>query len=208
MLTYGRARELWQSLVSPGDELNFRRLLLETLERLFNEGAWAGSYDTRTVLVEEDLELLPTEAGIIKAQAEKDLQDIPIQHSFNSESPYTTGLIDCGKSPEGLRIYKNNGDPQLMILTVKKNYTTVKDLSSCRWEDDLPIFPDNLSAIKNGMYSTLFAEQDNMQRAMEYWAIALDSLNSQFRQERSGTRVHPKIGATANGRSRKKLNMM
>jgi hypothetical protein len=191
-MTVSQARELLLRYVGPLDsttDLDFLKALNHLRRRFFDSGKWNGLVvDVEVLVPDGDAEfLLPQECeSVLGAQIEgRPVVVFGRYHEFQPGGPGEVGDAGAGALAlvdQGGRTYKImgrcNGDINLR-LSCKRRYVPLDS------DDDI-VTPDNEGALKLGLMSLSYEDNNDLERAEQYFAKALSILNGEVREARGG----------------------
>lgn len=183
----------FQAQIAPGDDATFLRVLQEADTRLLETGRWRFC-KTAATLTETDgiITLASDYASILGIQLNDWPADIHAQEfefSPDGAGNFAVGqggtmLIDQGLNGSGERTYKLTGyiDPawtiNALLLYAPKALSDDADTTRC----------DSLYALKMACYSVVYAEQNSIQDANNYFQQAIDILENQGQNQRGSAR--------------------
>lgn len=221
-LKYGNLRDELMPLVMgeipTGAEYEFRRMLKEAQNLLINEATVTlDSYIQRVETVANAGDVITLQNGedsILLARTGSGRQYTIISlFSFNPVSGSTHGyayplLVDMGIDENGLRKYKvmngeharQEGDSPSLVgndLAVYMQISLAPLSGNIRddnyWSDDLTVIPNCYPAFKSMLLYVRFMELGNTAQALDYYSIAVKTLNDSLRKTRQGTLITPRI---------------
>lgn len=207
-LKYGNLRDELMPLVMgeipTGAEYEFRRMLKEAQNLLINEATVTlDSYIQRVETVAnagDEITLQNGEDSILLARTGSGRQYTIISlFSFNPVSGSTHGyayplLVDMGIDENGLRKYKvMNGDDLTVYMQISLAPLSGNIRDDNYWSDDLTVIPNCYPAFKSMLLYVRFMELGNTAQALDYYSIAVKTLNDSLRKTRQGTLITPRI---------------
>lgn len=222
-LKYGNLRDELMKLVMgdipTGAEYVFRRMLKEAQNLLINEATVApDSISQRTVTVEksgETFSLSNGEQSVVQARTGSG-RTYTIVDVF-SYTPVTSRssvgypiplLVDLGSDEKGLRSYRVlNGEHARQVPggpgVASENITLYLQIAQAPlsgnifddnyWTNDLVVIPNCYPAFKSMLLYVRFMELGNTAQALDYYNMAVKTLNDHLRKNRQGTLITPKI---------------
>ena len=211
-------KEKLQAQISPGNDVEFLRILTEADMRLLEYGRWRW---TRTVYSSAPLDgifTLPANySSILGARIGKDPIDIRAEEfefvpGGVGEVDLGVGssrLIDQGLNDDGLRYYKITGHlDDTDVITAMVMYSPVTlydpDIIDSTLPDDATtntLCPD-VTALKLMMFGILYEEASDLGNARSYIADALRGLDNKEQNQRGNARQSVNIRPNGVGISR------
>lgn len=198
-------KNMFQSLVAPGDDAEFLRFLTEADMRLLSWGRWQWTKAKVTLHPASGIITLPASlASILGAQVDtyaRDIRSVEFQFVADGVGEVAVDglsnvmLIDLGLDDTGARTYKVSGnlpDTATVVALCHKAPVTLYDPTLV--DDSLPddatdvtVCPDS-AALKNCCIAIVQEEQNEPETSSKYMAIALAILDSKEKQARGGAR--------------------
>lgn len=192
-MTVAEARDLFLRYVGPLDsttDADFLRALNHLRRRFFDSGKWNG------LVVETELQILGTDfdftlpphcESVLGAQVDgRPVVVFGRYHEYVPGGPgelTETGAATIALIDQGDRSYKvmGKGDRDVTIrLTCKRRYHPLDD-------DSDEVIPDNEGALKLGLMSLSYEDQNDLERADQYFGKALALLNGEVREARGAS---------------------
>lgn len=183
----------FQSVVAPGDDTTFLRLLVEADQRLLEAGRWHWCKTTDTLTVTDGLITLDSDyASILGLQLNDWPADIHAQEfEFVPDGLGSlaigeggTMLIDQGLNSSSQRVYKLTGyiDPtwtlNALLLYSPKALAADSDTTRC----------DSLAALKLACLAVVYEEENSIQDANNYFQMAYSILDNAAQNQRGSAR--------------------
>lgn len=189
-MTVAQARTLFLRYVGPAGTSNadFLAALNHLRKRFFDSGKWKGLTLEITITPASGVVTLPdTCESILGAQF--DDRPVVVFGRYHEFQPGGPGEIDAANQgvpaliDNGDRTYKMMGnytDVESVRVVCKRRYT---DLTA----DSDVVYPDNPGALKLGLMSLKYEDENDLERAVEYFAQALNLLNGEVREARGAS---------------------
>jgi hypothetical protein len=163
---------------------DFALVLNVVLNRFYNSGKWKGLTTESVVNLigdQTEFDLPATCESILGAQ----VGGVPVVvfgrfHQFQPGGPGSSNSGVLSISDQGDRSYKVVGkydsDTEVKLLC-KRRFIPITDESD-------PVLPDNEAALKMGLLSYSYEDNNDLERADQYFTRALEILNGEAREAR------------------------
>jgi hypothetical protein len=189
-MTVAEARDLLLRYVGPLDsttDIDFIKALNQLRRRFFDSGKWKGMIVEveDTVSGMEQTIILPDNCEAVLG-AQIDGTPVVVFGRYHEYLPGGPGeIVDSGAAvmalvDQGDRCYKvvGKGDREITLrLTCKLRYTPLES-------DTDAVIPDNEGALKLGLMSLAYEDNNDLERAEQYFTKALSILNGETREAR------------------------
>lgn len=189
-MTVSEARDLLLRYVGPLDstsDLEFLTALNHLRKRFFDSGKWSGLVSEVEVPLSssESVVTLPNDCESVLA-AQVDDRPVVVFGRYHEFQPGGPGEIgDRGAGAEALI---DQGDRTYKVMGKSNHAVTVRLVCKRRYTpltlDHETVVPDNEGALKLGLMSLSYEDNNDLERAEQYFAKALALLNGEVKESR------------------------